>query len=137
MQGIYGSGTPYVLTTESKLTEFGTTTPQVTIRSGETYAISARALVDMFTCVTDDPITITLKLRAMKTGVSVDIANSETTLVLGTIGGSGQNEVDQVIDLPPVIYTAAEDALIVLYASIDVLPDTGDLSIREASILVQ
>lgn len=136
MQLILASGTPYTLTASLAKVAFSTTSPRVVVNSGLTRLLSVRAMVDLSKCTLDSPRVITLLLRRI-TGTPVDLSRSETTIKVGSIATSGQNEVDVPIVLPPIIVTPTVSSTFELWAKVDSLPSTGIIQIREASILSQ
>lgn len=136
MQLILASGNPYTLTASLAKVAFSTTSPRVVVNAGLTRLLSVRAMVDLSNCTLDSPRVITLLLRRI-TGTPVDLSRSETTIKVGSIATSGQNEVDVPIVLPPIIVTPTVSSTFELWAKVDSLPSTGIIQIREASILSQ
>jgi hypothetical protein len=137
MKITYASGTPATLSETPGLLTFGTVSPQVKINRNVQRLLTARAVLSLSGCTITDPITVTLKLRCTS-GTPADIANSTTTIVIGDIATSGQNEVDIPVELPPVIQTTGDSQqTIQLWGSISDSPASGDIKVSEASILVE
>jgi hypothetical protein len=112
--------------------------PQVRLPANSRRALSARATIDLSQCTITDAIVVTLKLRRIS-GTPGDIAHSSTTIGLGVIATSGQNEVDVPVTLKPVIYDSSIGArdTIRMIVSLSAGPATGQIVIRDAAILVE
>lgn len=135
MQGSYASGAPYVLTETPALCAFGIQSPSVLLPRRAAAVIRARAVLDLSGCTFAAPVTVTLKLRRTS-GTPADLAHASTTIGIGIIGTSGTNEVDIPVELPEVARnTGSARETIQLWASISALPSTGEIRIKEASIL--
>ena len=137
MQAVYASGTPAALSQTPGLLTFGTTSPSVHLVKNVRRLLTARAVISLSECTVGEPITVTLKLRRTS-GTPADLAHAISSVTVGLIAASGQNEVDVPIELPPCIHTVGNTAeTIELWGSIDALPSTGQITVSEASILVE
>jgi hypothetical protein len=135
-QRAYATGTPYVLTNTPAQVQFGTTSPIITfIRANGKLIVLARAVVNFVNAVMSTERNITLKLRRTN-HTAADIPNSSTVIKVG-VSTSGQSMTGAVVELPPVEVTLSGTSgdVVELWASIDSLPDSGDIVIKEASIV--
>jgi hypothetical protein len=137
MKAVYAAGTPATLSETPGLLTFGTTSPTVSITKNTRHLITARVLLSLAGCTLAEVVTVTFKLR-VTSGTAGDIAHSTTSIQVGAIASSGQNEVAIPLELPPVLHSpAAVPETIQLWGSVSGLPDTGDLKISEACIIVE
>ncbi len=137
MKAVYASGAAAILSETPGLLTFGTVSPTVSITNNVQHLITARVVIDLSECTFNQAVTVTLKLRRTS-GTAGDIAHSTTSIQVGAIASSGQNEVDVPVELPPVLHSpAAVPETIQLWGSVSDLPDTGDLKISEACIIVE
>jgi hypothetical protein len=129
----YGSGTPYTLTTTSAPVVMGTSSPDVTLTAAGTWVIFARARVDNVGATFAANRTVTAKLRRSN-NTAADLANASAayqTGIITTITNTGM-----ILTMPPVFYsTAAVDDNIELWASIDVLPSAGSITVSQCEIV--
>lgn len=137
MQGVYASGGPYTLTATPALVQFGDQSPSLLLPRRITANIRARAVIDLSACTFASPVTVTIKLRRTS-GTPADLAHSSTTVTIGVIGTSGTNEVDVPVSLPEVkLGTGPTRVSIQMWASISELPSSGQVRIKEASIVYE
>lgn len=129
----YGSGTAYTLTTTPAAVVMGTASPDVTLTAAGTWVIFSRVRVDNVGATFAANRTVTAKLRRIN-NTAGDLANASAayqTGIITTITNTGM-----ILTMPPVFYaTAATDDNIQLWASIDVLPSAGSITVSQCEIV--
>jgi hypothetical protein len=136
-QKVTASGTPYTLTETPAKVVFGTTSPTITINKahGTRCTLFVQATIDVSASEFAADRTVTLKL--VKTnGVQADLASASVDVPCGAIATSGQWDLELVSYMQPVVHrvSAEKPDVIELWASIDSLPDTGEVTIEAAII---
>lgn len=129
------SGTAYTLTTTPALIDFGTTDPSITVDKAGTYMLFARVQIYMDAVTFSTAAQLTIKIRRTN-NTAADITNATTTITTGILTTLGLTETMGIYTLPVVVYvTANATDVLELWGSLDILPDSGNMNVTEASLL--
>lgn len=134
---VYASGTAYQLTTTPALLAFGTLSPTYTFPSPNPanglYLLLARVRIDYNGATFAAVQTVTLKLR-QTASISADIANSSAAFKAAIV--TTVSHTAMVLELPPVVFSAAQADTIQIWGSVSVLPSAGSIDAEQAEIVI-
>lgn len=117
----YASGTAYTITATPATVTFGTTSPSITLTPGK-WRVSSKINVQNNGATFAASRTVTCKLR--DTTNSADLTNGSDALITGVVTTITSEAGDCFMESE---YTVAANAVVVPFASIDVVPTAGSI----------
>lgn len=134
MQSVFAAGTAYTLTTTAALCDFGTTDPSLVLAGpvGTQYLITANLTLRYVGATFAATQLVTAKLR-QTAGTAADVTNGSRVVQAAVVTTVSGHLANIVITVPYQVAVAGDT--LQLWASIDVLPSAGSVTVTEASIV--
>jgi hypothetical protein len=120
----YAAGTIYTLTNTPAAVVFGTTSPTVTIVAAGIYRIGGLVNLKLNGATFAANRTVTLSIQKTNGTPSTLATIPIVTPIVTTL-----TQTMLVVPLPEVVFTAAANDIVTIYASIDVVPSAGTLDV--------